>query len=87
LHSLRIGMLEYSMMEGECPDEKRVSELATDLNARIVLDGIVHEGARAKRYKFSTPDRRVRVELRCNDSGIEIVESKRASSRFPAAFR
>ena len=87
LHSLRIGMLEYSMMEGECPDEKRVSELATDLNARIVLDGIVHEGARAKRYKFSAPDRRVRVELRCNDSGIEIVESKRASSRFPAAFR
>lgn len=87
LHSLRIGMLEYSMMEGECPDEKRVSELATDINARIVLDGIVHEGERAKLYKFSAPDRRVHIELRCNDSGIEIVESERGSSRFPAAFR
>jgi hypothetical protein len=90
LHSLRIGMMEFSMMEGNCPGEDQVADLAARMNARVVLDEIVLEGDRAKRYKFSDPDSRTRVELRCSDAGIEIVESIEStsgSSPFPASTR
>ncbi len=73
----------YRQIQAENPSNvQRVTESQHALDSLIVM-----RGARAKRYKFSAPDMPVRVELRCNDSGIEIVESERGSSRFPAAFR
>ena len=87
LHSLRIAMMEYSMMEGDCPDKERMRDLVSRMNARVTLDEIVTEGDRGKRYQFSEADSRARVELLCSDAGIEIVESNTRFSSSPASFR
>lgn len=84
--SLRFAMMEFSMMEGDCPDRKRITDLVSRMNVRVTLDQIVPEGDRGKRYRFSEPDSRTRVELLCSDAGIQIVESNSRSSSSPASF-
>jgi hypothetical protein len=87
LSALRSGMMEFMMMEGSCPDKERMGDLVSQMNARVTLDEVVPEGQRAKRYKFSEPDSRTRVELLCSDAGIEIVESEPRPSSSPASIR
>jgi hypothetical protein len=87
LSALRSGMMEFMMMEGSCPDKERMGDLVSQMNARVTLDEVVPEGQRAKRYKFSEPDSRTRVELLCSDAGIEIVESEPRPSSTPASIR
>lgn len=87
LSSLRIGMMEFSVMEGGCPDQERMRDLISQMNARGSLERVVVEADRAKRYALSDSDSRARVELLCSDAGIEIVESTRGSSPPPASFR
>jgi tetratricopeptide (TPR) repeat protein len=87
LHSLRIAMMEYSMMEGGCPDRERMRELMSQMNVRVSLGKTVSEGDRAMRYSLSDSDSRTRVDLLCSDDGIEIVESVGRSSPSPASFR
>jgi len=85
--SLRFAMMEFSMMEGECPDKERMRELISRMNVRVSLDEIVPDGDRAKRYQLSEPDSRSRVEIRCSDAGIEFVESNSRAPSPPASFR
>jgi hypothetical protein len=87
LSSLRIGMMEFSAMEGGCPDQERMGDLISQMNARVSLERVVVEGDRAKRYTLSDSDGRTRVELLCSDTGIEIVESTGRASTSPASFR
>ncbi len=87
LSSLRIGMMEFSAMEGGCPDKERMRDLISRMNVRVRLEEVVAEGDRARRYALSDSDSRTRVELLCSDAGIEIVESTGRASTSPASFR
>ena len=75
------------MMEGQCPDEDWVDEMASRMNTRVTLAEIIVEGSRATRYVFAEAASRTRVALRCNDAGIEIVEAEGGGFGVPAAFR
>ncbi len=87
LSSLRIGMMEFSAMEGGCPDQERMGDLISQMNARVSLERVVVEGDRAMRYMLSDSDGRTRVELLCSDAGIEIVESTGRAFTSPASSR
>jgi hypothetical protein len=79
LHSLRMGMMEHMMMEDRCPEKDQVEEMIVRMRARVELAAIVSEGEQGKRYRLSDPDSRNQVELKCDDFGIEIVNSDRRS--------
>jgi hypothetical protein len=83
--SLRIAMIEYSMMEGVCPDRDLMQTLISRMNTRVVVGEISPEGEFGKRYRLEDSDSRTRIELRCSDAGVEIVESAPYSSHSPAA--
>ena len=87
VNSLRFAMMEFSAMEGDCPDEERMRDLMSMMNARVDLEKVVPDGDRAKRYQFSEPDSRAQVEIRCSGTVVEFVESDSSSSSSPASFR
>ncbi len=85
LQGLRMGMMEFLMMEGQCPDRDWVERMASQQHARIALDEVSKEGRRATRYIFSESASGTRITLRCDDHGIEIVGTHDDASGIPAA--
>lgn len=87
-HSLRMMMMQHTLMEGDCPDAELARVLMSEMNVRMELEDVRSEGSEGRRYRLRIPGGRARMELVCTPwEGVEIVEPGGASSRLPAAAR
>jgi len=87
LQSVRMAMMEFYMMEGECPDGKWVDGMSSGRRSHVALDKVIDEGAQNRRYVFTASTSDTRVALRCSVDGIEIVEVDDLRRGAPAAAR
>ena len=87
VQGLRMAMMEFAMMEGECPDEARIGELIKWSRSRVTLKSVQSEGDGARLYNFEDANGQSQVALRCHDFEIEIVGSRMGRSAGPASFR
>ena len=87
VYGLRMAMMEFVMMEGECPDQARMGKLIEYARARVSLKTIESEAGGARLYHFGEPNSHSRVSLRCHDFEIEIVDSGMGRNAGPASFR
>ena len=88
LNGLRMGMMEFVMMTGECPNREQTLSLIDRMRTRINLDEIQTEVGDVRLYGFSEHGSRNPFRLRCSDFEIEIVDSERRdgpSRNFPAS--
>jgi hypothetical protein len=87
VYGLRMAMMEFMMMEGECPDRARIGELIEQMRARVTLKSIQSEANGARLYHFEGNKSPGQVALRCHDFEIEIVDSQLGRHPSPASFR
>ena len=72
---LRFAIMEFSMMEGRCPDQEQLTELVSRMNMQIALERTSSKGKNGQRYEFSVPDGQNTIELHCDESGVEFAHS------------
>lgn len=87
VQGVRMAMMEFLMMEGECPDQARMGELMEYARARVALKSVQSESSGARLYHFEEPKSRSQVALRCHDYEIEIVDSQMGRRPGPASLR
>jgi tetratricopeptide (TPR) repeat protein len=87
LQPLRMTLMEFIMSEGECPDERRVRSLVSQMNLRVEILQVTRHGDRGQRYRVADAGSRLQIDLLCDESSVEIAEVDAGAGAIPAARR
>lgn len=85
--SIRTESMEFSMMEGRCPDQAFVSEALSRRPSGLALRDLVVEAQTSTRYRMLEPVSERLAELLCGPAGVELVDRPERREQAPAAIR